>query len=310
MLPDSLAALRILVTDRLMILSVVCVSAACIAFANQLVAAGVVDDSSFSIFWASLIGVPLLWIVFVARRFHRWTLMRYNRALQRHQSVETRFKLPPISHVHVLSVAVGRDEAGVWLQFLHRLGNIPAVLFSKIDTFLKGALDILDVETPGGDRWVAYVFLLFPMVVMVLILIVGIFKFRDYGTVSLIFLNPFVITIVVLLGVLPPAGIVLQLLMIFVPAFVRAHRLGFGGEALIDNWFADIRAVRDPMQALRIDQGQCRLIALTTNELGASGLLRHARLYRSDVVVRIAALWILQIESKTNLQKVEYDRVP
>ena len=294
-LPESLAGLRILVTDVLLIVSTICVCLASIAFANRLVDADVIDESIG--FPALVFVVPLLWIVFAGRRLHRWTLIRYNRALQRHQSVETRFKLASISHVHVLSVAIARDEAGLWLQFLHRLGNIPAILFQKIDTLLKAALDILDVESPGGGRWPSYVFLGFGMVVFLLFLVVGIVRFDDYTLARFVVLYPMMLVIVVLIGIVPPAGIVLQLLMVFVPAFVRAHRLGFGGEALSDNWFADIRAVSDPRQALPIDDGDCRLIELTADELEADGLLRHARLYRSDIVVRIAALWIRQVET-------------
>jgi len=85
-----------------------------------------------------------------------------------------------------------------------------------------------------------------------------------------------------------------QLLMVVLPRVVRAHRFGFGGESLLDNWLANIEIWREPARPFAADQANCTLVLLKPRQLGGvrRRKLSHSELCESPVVADIIGRWL------------------
>jgi hypothetical protein len=84
----------------------------------------------------------------------------------------------------------------------------------------------------------------------------------------------------------------LQAAMAVAPLFIRAHRFGFGGETLLDNWLLRIRAVARPTQLV---SGSFREFSLGSVGKQVSWRLKHKlrhSVYEHDDAVAFMVEWL------------------
>ena len=102
----------------------------------------------------------------------------------------------------------------------------------------------------------------------------------------------------------------LQAIMFVLPAFLRGHRLGFGGETMLDNFLTNTRAAADPTGHLFRENvtGFFWLLPTTVLDPDAKGLL-HSSLFNSRTTTVGIAAWLLNaIYRDRRIKENEADR--
>jgi hypothetical protein len=272
-------------------------------------------ESVWEYFWkgkdallVSLLALLPAWFVFLlftARlpdRLLRWIQ-------QRQDHIVDSFRMSWLGDVEILSIAAERDEAGAFLVQLHRWASIPSHIFERMTRLFRTTR--LGEEFAEGDpsrlilataKVLFYVFSFSVAAVPLGLAWAGLWQVihgkgvallsdlvskEDGFTFALFGIAGLVVSAFLLLILL---SLLAQVLMLIVPPFVRAHRLGFGGESPIDNWLADIHTADDP--SALFNRGKCIHREIPAAVLVAYRLkarLRHSQLYCADTVAAIIA---------------------
>jgi membrane associated rhomboid family serine protease len=245
--------------------------------------------------WGLAAVTPFVAMVKLAQRLPRVMETYYQALMHRQARVQARLALPRLGHVRLLSLAVRGDEAERYLQFLVHVANLPSLLFRRIDGLLNGVFDGEFTSEYAADRLITYVFLVLAPVVLPLFMFLGFvyanFETRDIARVILQVNVGWVLLIPLALLI---AAMTTQLLMVTLPRLVRSHRLGFGGESLIDNWLTHIAVEIAPERAFVQDAANCAFVRLRPRQLGdvPRRSLSHSGLCESVIVADTIGAWL------------------
>jgi hypothetical protein len=201
-------------------------------------------------------------VVLLALIAEIWQWMRrvcedvlFPRAEERQQRVLERLSVPDALETPILCLRFQGDEAGSWLGALHWVTRIPAVaslgaqrvlrpMFMGIGAF--GGLTLLALAAFGQN--------------------VSIGGQPVYELVPTLYL--------VILGTLTQLFLLLQVWIVLAPKLARSHPLGFGPEAMLDHWVAEIGVHDRPTCTAYADVRVFSPVA-AARRIGLRGVLRH-----------------------------------
>ena len=172
--------------------------------------------------------------------------------------------------------------------------NVPSWLFHRMDGVLKHFGEEI-ISEYAADRLINYLVLfVMPTFVTAFFLLAFVFNVAYTADLARVVLNINIGVALLLAPLLIVAAASIQLLMVVLPRVVRAHRLGFGDESLLDNWLANIEIWREPTRPFAADQGNCTFVPLRPRQLGRvrRGRLSHSELCESPVVADIIGRWL------------------
>jgi hypothetical protein len=224
---------------------------------------------------------------------------------RRRTAIIERLRLPELRQTRLLSIGAEGDEAARYLAFVQGLSDLPKFLQRILEPILSfewevswgGFADSMDTMWDRLNsliwRIMSYGILLVGMIVPFFVgeflkykgdpleYIGALFTFLFFIGLSLLSLSVCTVTIA-------------QLIVLFASPLLRAHRLGFGGESILDNWLANINAVSDPSKVFPGEFACYEYRQLnfsrTINDTGHS--LRHSRYYNDNQTIHLIARWL------------------
>lgn len=185
-------------------------------------------------------------------------------------SMLSRLTLEGIPRIPVFTIGIRRDEARRWLSTLRHIANLPALAFGLISRTANLYYPLLATGS-----------------VLLCMFIASVGGVPDEGSLSWYVLLAFIVFPIAFL-ILWVGAPLLQVLMLVIPRTLRSHSLGFGGESFMHNWLLDISVAADPPR----EWGDTDKWEVQESLLSRSSLLKHSRIYETEIVAERIADWI------------------
>ncbi len=182
-------------------------------------------------------------------------------AYDRQASLMSKINVSGVGVPPLLCGSVSGDEAARWLATIRVVGNIGHMGFGAVAGILRYG-------------WAIFLLLTLLTVMQVSIpKIGGLFEGMFNGVGLLV--EWFMV-----------AAIILQIIMVVLPAITRGHRFGFGEGNPADNWLCDVAISTTPVGI------PCELFKLSVNGKVDSTGLRHSSFYEDEHFLSFVGSWM------------------